>query len=78
MEDALKDADICFIFTEWKAVKELELQKYVELMRKPIVMDGRNCYDLEDVKAVPMIYESIGRVTVNNLEDGTEWNRRYM
>ena len=47
-------------------------------MRKPIVMDGRNCYDLEDVKAVPMIYESIGRVTVNNLEDGTEWNRRYM
>ena len=78
VEDALKDADICFIFTEWKEVKELQLQKYVELMRKPIVMDGRNCYDLEDVKAVPMIYESIGRITVNNLEDGTEWNRRYM
>jgi len=66
VEDTLRDADICFIFTEWSAVKELPLQKYAELMRNPIVMDGRNCYMLDDVKKVPILYESIGREIVDN------------
>lgn len=67
VEEALQDADICFIFTEWKEVKELDINKYAKLMRKPIVMDGRNCYRLEDVKKAPILYESIGREIVNNL-----------
>ena len=66
VEETLKDADICFIFTEWKEVKELDLNKYAELMRNPIVMDGRNCYTLEDVKKAPILYESIGREIVDN------------
>ncbi len=68
VEDALKDADICFIFTEWQDVKELDLNRYAELMRKPIVMDGRNCYKLDDVRKAPILYESIGREIVNNLK----------
>ena len=66
VEDALKGADICFIFTEWKEVKELDLNRYAELMKHPIVMDGRNCYTLEDVKKAPILYESIGREIVDN------------
>jgi len=66
VEEALKNADICFIFTEWPEVKGLDLNKYAELMRHPVVMDGRNCYDLEDVKKVPILYESIGRAAVDN------------
>ena len=66
VEDALLDADICFIFTEWKEVKELELSQYAKLMKTPIVMDGRNCYRLEDVKKAKMLYESIGREIVDN------------
>ena len=68
MEEALKDADICFIFTEWSEVKELDLNLYAKLMKRPIVMDGRNCYRIEDVKKVPIIYESIGRGIVNTME----------
>ncbi len=67
IEETLKNADICFIFTEWDEIKNIELDKYSELMKTPIVLDGRNCYDLNEVKKVKMIYESIGRKTINNM-----------
>ncbi|MBT2661607.1 UDP-glucose/GDP-mannose dehydrogenase family protein [Bacillus sp. ISL-45] len=68
IESTIKGADICFIFTEWDEVKDFELSKYSELMKSPIVLDGRNCYDLESTKNASMIYDSIGRETVNSLE----------
>ncbi|UYZ21789.1 UDP-glucose dehydrogenase family protein [Mesobacillus jeotgali] len=68
IESTIKDADICFIFTEWDEVKDFDLSKYSELMKSPIVLDGRNCYDLKSTKKASMIYDSIGRETVNSLE----------
>lgn len=68
IEETIQDADICFIFTEWDEVKDFELAKYSQLMKTPIVLDGRNCYDLTSVKKAEMIYDSIGRETVNQLE----------
>ena len=61
IQEALKDADICFIFTEWKEVKELDPMRFKQLMKNPIVMDGRNCYPPEKMKQLGIIYESIGR-----------------
>lgn len=66
VEETLKDADICFIFTEWDEVKNLNPQRYAQLMRIPVVMDGRNCYALADVAKAPILYESIGREIVDN------------
>ncbi|KZD58112.1 MULTISPECIES: UDP-glucose dehydrogenase family protein [Bacillus] len=68
IEDTLKDADVCFIFTEWDDVKNFDLGNYSKLMRNPIVIDGRNCYDLMSVKNEKIIYDSIGRETINSLE----------
>lgn len=65
-EEALKDADICFIFTEWEEFKKLTWQDF-QTMKTPIVMDGRNCFDLDVIRTVPMIYESIGRCAINNI-----------
>ncbi len=65
IEETLKDADICFIFTEWDFVKNLDISLYEKLMKTPIVLDGRNCYDLEKMKNTNIIYESIGRKTIN-------------
>ncbi len=65
IEETLKDADICFIFTEWDFVKKLDISLYEKLMKTPLVIDGRNCYDLEDMKKTHIIYESIGRKTIN-------------
>jgi len=68
IEETLKDADVCFIFTEWDQVKHFDLANYSKLMKNPIVIDGRNCYDLETVKKANMVYDSIGRETIHNLE----------
>jgi UDPglucose 6-dehydrogenase len=68
IEETIKDADVCFIFTEWDDVKEFDLGKYSQLMKNPIVLDGRNCYDLTSAKKAKIIYDSIGRETVNSLE----------
>ncbi|MGE7307311.1 UDP-glucose dehydrogenase family protein [Priestia megaterium] len=68
IEETLKDADVCFIFTEWDQVKHFDLANYSKLMKNPIVIDGRNCYDLESVKDATMVYDSIGRETIHNLE----------
>lgn len=66
VEETLKDADICFIFTEWPEVKNLNLNTYARLMKNPIVMDGRNCYTHKQVMNAAILYESIGREIVDN------------
>jgi len=68
IEETIKDADICFIFTEWDEVKNFDLYNYSKLMNNPIVIDGRNCYDLVSVKNAKVVYDSIGRETINSLE----------
>lgn len=63
IENTLKDADICLIFTEWKFIKEMDINLFNKLMKVPIVIDGRNCFNLKDIPE-GMIYESIGRKTI--------------
>ena len=65
VEDTLKDADICFIFTEWPEVKATSFSTYEKLMKHPIIMDGRNCYKLADIKDAHVLYESVGREIVD-------------
>ncbi|OPA80475.1 UDP-glucose 6-dehydrogenase [Paenibacillus selenitireducens] len=71
IEKALKDSDCAIIVTEWKEIKELNLEQYARLMKTPVIFDGRNCYELERVKEYDMEYYSIGRrpiVTIKQLE----------
>lgn len=60
-EDALDNADVCFIFTEWKEIKKLTPQNYCTRMRTPVVYDGRNIYCIEDMIQNGVEYYSIGR-----------------
>lgn len=60
-EEALEEANMCFIFTEWKQIKEVEPQKYLELMQTPLVYDGRNLYDPQAMKSCGVEYYCIGR-----------------
>lgn len=63
-EETLKDADLCLIFTEWPQVRALSPAVFREQMRRPIVIDGRNCYPLAAMERQGLIYNSIGRRTV--------------
>lgn len=64
---AIKDADICFIFTEWPEVKALQPEEFLQ-MKKPIVLDGRNCFGVEQMKKCNVEYVSIGRAIGENLK----------
>ena len=60
-EEALKDANICFIFTEWEEIKEIKPEIYKKLMKTPLVFDGRNIYNITEMKEKGIEYYSIGR-----------------
>lgn len=60
-EEALKEANVCFIFTEWQSIKDIKPQTYKKLMRTALVFDGRNIYDIEEMKKAGVEYYSIGR-----------------
>lgn len=61
IDNAIKDMDAVFIMTEWKEIKELDINKYSKLMKAPLVFDGRNCYNLDVMKKANIEYISIGR-----------------
>ncbi|MDK0817289.1 UDP-glucose/GDP-mannose dehydrogenase family protein [Clostridium perfringens] len=67
--EALKDADMAFLFTEWKEIKGLELSVYETLMKTPIIFDGRNCYEIKEVEKSNVEYHSVGRKIVDNLNE---------
>ena len=64
--EALDNADLCLIFTELDEIKQLPTESFLK-MKTPIVLDGRNCYGLDDMDKHSLIYESMGRRIVNNL-----------
>ncbi len=58
-QQALQDADMCFIFTEWDEIQNVRPEEYGNLMKTPYIFDGRNIYTLEEMKELN--YYSIGR-----------------
>ncbi|MBV7508136.1 UDP-glucose/GDP-mannose dehydrogenase family protein [Bacillus sp. sid0103] len=64
VEEALLYADLTFIVTEWEEIKNLQLNLFNELMKEPVIFDGRNCFHLETIKKYPVEYYSIGRPIV--------------
>ena len=66
-EETLKDADICFILTEWPEITTLKPETFLS-MKRPIILDGRNCYKLEDMEGHNLVYESIGRRVIQKLK----------
>ncbi|BCC55919.1 UDP-glucose dehydrogenase family protein [Bacillus cereus] len=62
--DAIKDMDIVFILTEWDEIKSIPLEKFESEMKDPNVYDGRNCFEIENVKSSNINYYSVGRVVI--------------
>lgn len=73
IEETLKGADVCFIFTEWQQIRSLPLETFARHMRFPLVLDGRNCYAPAAAGEAGIVYESIGRRT----EEGRLQHERY-
>jgi len=59
--EAVADANAALIITEWDDVKNMDLKKVKELMANPILIDGRNCFDPDEVRALGFEYSCMGR-----------------
>ncbi len=58
---ALKDADALLIVTEWNEFREPDFERMKTLMRRPLILDGRNIYQPAQARAAGFTYASIGR-----------------
>jgi UDPglucose 6-dehydrogenase len=61
---ALDDADALMIFTEWPQFRTPEFDKMSTLMKNKVIFDGRNLYELDQMRELGYTYHSIGRATV--------------
>ncbi len=59
--DALRGADALAIVTEWNEFREPDFVKMKRLLRAPVIFDGRNLYQPEQMRALGFAYFSIGR-----------------
>jgi UDPglucose 6-dehydrogenase len=59
--EALRNADALVIATEWNIFRTPDLQKIKSLMKTPVIFDGRNVFDIEELRNEDIYYNSIGR-----------------
>lgn len=61
MYDAVLDADALLILTEWKLFRLPSWRVIRKSMKHPLVIDGRNIYDVEELNEMDIKYMCIGR-----------------
>ena len=62
--DALADAHALVIVTEWMQFRNPDFERMKSLLKRPIIVDGRNLYDPARMRERGFIYTCIGRRTV--------------
>jgi UDPglucose 6-dehydrogenase len=59
--EVAEGADAVIVVTEWNEFKNLDLERIRKSMRHPIVLDGRNIYQPEQMRALGFQYQGMGR-----------------
>jgi len=58
---ALNNADALIVMTEWMEFRKPDLQKVSEILKSPVIFDGRNLFKLKNMNKLGFTYYSIGR-----------------
>ena len=61
MYDALENADCLFLLTEWKEFRCPDIDKMKKYMKNPVIFDGRNIFDKNELKQSGFTYYCIGK-----------------
>jgi UDPglucose 6-dehydrogenase len=72
--EAAKDADAVLILTDWKQFATLDLVRLNQAVRFPIVIDGRNLYNLQTMQEHGFTYVSMGRPASYQAQQGKPRN----
>lgn len=59
--DVIEGADALVIVTEWNEFRRPDLERIKSLLKRPIIIDGRNLFEPGKMKAMGFDYEGIGR-----------------
>ncbi len=62
--DALAGADALVILTDWQELRNPDFETIKTKLKKPVIFDGRNLYELDYVSRAGLTYHSVGRKTV--------------
>ncbi|GGD65590.1 UDP-glucose 6-dehydrogenase TuaD [Paenibacillus nasutitermitis] len=68
LDQAVAGADVAVILTEWDEIRSMDLSNIRKLMKRSILIDGRNCHSLQEAQEAGFEYHSIGRPPVNMSE----------
>jgi len=61
MYSTLKNADCLFLLTEWKEFRCPDIDKMKKYMKNPVIFDGRNIFDKNELKQSGFTYYCIGK-----------------
>jgi len=61
MDEVAEGCDALVIATEWPQFKKLDLERARKGLAHPIIFDGRNMFDVEEMERLGFLYKSIGR-----------------
>ena len=59
--DALDGADALVVCTEWKIFWSPDFEEIVQRLKQPVIVDGRNIYDLDRMRHYGIAYYAVGR-----------------
>jgi UDPglucose 6-dehydrogenase len=59
-EEALRDADACCLVTAWPEYRGIQPLDFRELMRRPLIIDGRGIYEPDPLAAAGVTWRGIG------------------
>jgi UDPglucose 6-dehydrogenase len=59
--EALSGADALVVVTDWNEYRHPDFERVKRALRQPVIVDGRNLYDVEKMRELGIRYHSIGR-----------------
>ena len=58
---AAAESDALLVLTPWNEFKQLDMRRVLKSMRRPIIIDGRNMYNPDELKEIGFVYRGVGR-----------------
>ncbi|MDQ6770174.1 MAG: UDP-glucose/GDP-mannose dehydrogenase family protein [Gemmatimonadota bacterium] len=62
--EALPGADALVVVTDWNEYRHPDFERVKRTLKQPVIVDGRNLYDVEKMRDLGVRYYSIGRPSV--------------
>lgn len=58
---AADGADALIVVTEWNEFRQIDFARIKQVMRRPVIIDGRNLYEPDELHALGFVYKGVGR-----------------